>query len=150
MVELLTTKFADEARYSGMHNAAASTWVASFKQIRKDADAAIGLSLIGHIESKAIPRWMLPRDGSDQRTMRALGLLLLPKDYAYLAKCLVPIRTQVDMTMEDHIAMLKRHSRQFTKRSRPSLPLTQTPVSVIPRKPSVQAWHYIRCAYLAY
>lgn len=40
---------------------------------------------------------------------------LLLKDYNHLAKCLIPIGAQIDMPMEERIAMLKRQCRQFTK-----------------------------------
>lgn len=40
---------------------------------------------------------------------------LLLKDYNHLAKCLIPIGAQINMSMDDRIVMLKRHCRQFTK-----------------------------------
>ena len=44
-----------------------------------------------------------------------IAVRLLLKDYNHLAKCLIPIGAQINMSMEDRIAMLKRHCRQFTK-----------------------------------
>jgi hypothetical protein len=38
---------------------------------------------------------------------------LLMKDYAHLARCLVPIGAQMDMTMEERAEMLRRHTRRF-------------------------------------
>ena len=40
---------------------------------------------------------------------------LLTKNYAHLEKCLIPIGAQIDMSTEERIAMLKSHTRQFTK-----------------------------------
>lgn len=41
---------------------------------------------------------------------------LLRKDYAFLAKCMVPIgEKQIRMTMDERIAMLKRHTAAFTE-----------------------------------
>ncbi|KAM0332021.1 hypothetical protein ACHAQA_002287 [Verticillium albo-atrum] len=40
---------------------------------------------------------------------------LLAKDYLTLAKCMVPIGTQVTTTMEERVALLKSHTRQFTE-----------------------------------
>jgi hypothetical protein len=40
---------------------------------------------------------------------------LLMKDYMHLAKCLVPIGDQMDMTLEERAAMLRRHTRRFTE-----------------------------------
>lgn len=44
-----------------------------------------------------------------------LTVYLLAKNYDHVAKCLVPIGAQIDMSMEERILMLKRHTRQFTK-----------------------------------
>jgi hypothetical protein len=40
---------------------------------------------------------------------------LLRKDYTHLARCLVPIGAQIDMTLEERAEMLKRHTRKFTE-----------------------------------
>ncbi len=40
---------------------------------------------------------------------------LLRKDYLHLAKCLVPIGDQMDMTLEEKAAMLRRHARRFSE-----------------------------------
>lgn len=37
------------------------------------------------------------------------------KDYEHLAKCLVPIGDQVNMTMEQRVEMLKKLTRRFTE-----------------------------------
>ena len=45
-----------------------------------------------------------------------MTLTLLRKDYAHLAKCMVPIgEAQIRMTMEERAAMLKRHTVAFTE-----------------------------------
>ncbi len=40
---------------------------------------------------------------------------LLMKDYAHLAKCLVPIGDQMDMTLEERAELLRRHARRFSE-----------------------------------
>jgi hypothetical protein len=40
---------------------------------------------------------------------------LMQKDYLHLAKCLVPIGDQIDMTLEEKATMLRRHTRRFTE-----------------------------------
>ncbi len=40
---------------------------------------------------------------------------LLQKDYRHLAKCLVPIGDQINMTLEERVTLLKRHTRKFTE-----------------------------------
>lgn len=45
-----------------------------------------------------------------------MTIKLLTKDYAHLAKCMVPIgEAQIRMTMEERIEMLKRHTIPFTE-----------------------------------
>ncbi|KAH8158973.1 hypothetical protein CIB48_g9268 [Xylaria polymorpha] len=40
---------------------------------------------------------------------------LIMRDYEHLARCLVPIGDQIDMTMEQRVALLKRHTRKFSE-----------------------------------
>ncbi|KAI0111222.1 fatty acid desaturase [Nemania sp. FL0031] len=40
---------------------------------------------------------------------------LMMRDYEHLARCLVPIGDQIDMTMEERVVMLKRHTRRFSE-----------------------------------
>lgn len=40
---------------------------------------------------------------------------LLMKDYRTLAECMVPIGSQVHMTMEERMALLKSHTRRFSE-----------------------------------
>ena len=39
---------------------------------------------------------------------------LMMKDYATLAKCMVPIGDQIGMSLEERAALLRRHTRRFT------------------------------------
>jgi hypothetical protein len=41
---------------------------------------------------------------------------LMMRDYEHLAQCLVPIGAQIDLTMEQRVAMLKRHTRRFSEK----------------------------------
>ncbi|KAK7750989.1 hypothetical protein SLS62_007122 [Diatrype stigma] len=40
---------------------------------------------------------------------------LMMRDYEHLAKCLVPIGDQIDLTLEERATMLKRHTRRFSE-----------------------------------
>jgi hypothetical protein len=40
---------------------------------------------------------------------------LLQKDYMHLAKCLVPIGDQIELTLEEKAVMLRRHTRKFSE-----------------------------------
>jgi len=40
---------------------------------------------------------------------------LLRKDYAYLAKCLVPMGDQIHLTMKEREAMLRTKTKKFTE-----------------------------------
>jgi hypothetical protein len=40
---------------------------------------------------------------------------LLMKDYRTLARCLVPIGEQMDMTLDEKAEMLRRHTRRFSE-----------------------------------
>jgi hypothetical protein len=40
---------------------------------------------------------------------------VLQKDYMHLAKCMVPIGNQVDMTLDERAEMLRRKTRKFTE-----------------------------------
>ncbi|KAJ6001903.1 hypothetical protein N7522_007130 [Penicillium canescens] len=42
---------------------------------------------------------------------------LLRKNYVYLAKCLIPIGDQVNMTLDERVEMLRRRTRKFPKPS---------------------------------
>jgi Fatty acid desaturase len=44
-----------------------------------------------------------------------ISVRLMMKDYAYLAKCLVPMGEQIDMTMEERERLLKKKTRRFTE-----------------------------------
>ena len=40
---------------------------------------------------------------------------LLQKDYMHLARCMVPIGEQINMSLEERAALLKRKTRKFTE-----------------------------------
>jgi hypothetical protein len=44
-----------------------------------------------------------------------ITLSLLAKNYTHLAKCLVPIGTQMQLTMDERAEMLKRKTRKFSE-----------------------------------
>ncbi|KAF2433692.1 hypothetical protein EJ08DRAFT_37493 [Tothia fuscella] len=44
-----------------------------------------------------------------------ITIRLLRKEYEYLARCLVPIGEQIDMTLEDKAEMLRRKTRKFSE-----------------------------------
>ncbi|KAM0322096.1 hypothetical protein ACHAQA_009725 [Verticillium albo-atrum] len=106
MVELLETEFADDTRYREAQNAVASTWVVTFEQIRKNKDASMLLSFIAQVESKAIPRSMLPPVGSEQRMTRAVGVLC---GYSFLS-------TREDGTTYDMHQLVHLASRVWVTR----------------------------------
>ena len=115
MVELLEVEFEDDTRYRGAQNAVANTWVVSFEQIQKNAEAAMLLSFIGQVESKAIPRSMLPPVGSEQKMTRAIGVLC---GYSFLSvradgrtydmHRLVHVASRVWLTRQDTAGERKR------------------------------------------
>ncbi|KAL4909940.1 hypothetical protein BDW74DRAFT_144079 [Aspergillus multicolor] len=45
-----------------------------------------------------------------------ITIRLIRKDYAYLAKCLVPMGEQIGMTMEERAEMLRRKTRRFSEK----------------------------------
>ena len=40
---------------------------------------------------------------------------LLMKDYEHLAKCMVPLGKQTELSMEERVALLKKATRKFTE-----------------------------------
>uniref|UniRef100_L7JMW3 NB-ARC domain-containing protein n=1 Tax=Pyricularia oryzae (strain P131) TaxID=1143193 RepID=L7JMW3_PYRO1 len=75
MIKLLETECDDDNRDPKQTHAIVSTWVVSFEQIRKDRGAAKLLSLIAHIEFKAIPPSIFPSVGLESEQSMALGVL---------------------------------------------------------------------------
>ncbi|KAJ3335934.1 hypothetical protein HDU93_004046 [Gonapodya sp. JEL0774] len=81
--KLLSEEFAIEQRYKGSKNAVVSTWLVSFKQITERSPAAIDLlAFMSCIESKAIPRSILPTIGDEIDTEKAIGVLT---GYAFIS-----------------------------------------------------------------
>lgn len=46
-----------------------------------------------------------------------ITIKLLQKDYMYLAKCLLPMGKQIDMSLEERAEMLKSWTKRFEKSS---------------------------------
>lgn len=44
-----------------------------------------------------------------------ITIKLMQRDYDHLAKCLVPIGDQIDMTLEERATMLRRHTQRFSE-----------------------------------
>lgn len=40
---------------------------------------------------------------------------LLMKDYHTLAKCMIPIGDQIKLTLDERVALLKKHTKQFSE-----------------------------------
>ena len=84
MAGLMNTEFHDNTRYTGSHNAMATTWLVSFDQIRKSDRAATDLlTFISQIGPKAIPQSILPGVGSEEQMVNAIGTLY---GYAFLKR----------------------------------------------------------------
>jgi tetratricopeptide (TPR) repeat protein len=84
MLGLLLQHFRDSTRYKDSENAVAKTWLVSFDQIRdQDEVAANLLSFISCIESKSIPRSILPPAQPEERMTRAIGTLC---GYSFLSR----------------------------------------------------------------
>ncbi|KAI1187709.1 acyl transferase/acyl hydrolase/lysophospholipase [Nemania serpens] len=80
--EVISWEFSDKDRYEKSQNAVALTWQVSFAQICDiDATAAELLKFISWIEPKAIPRSLLPTEGSETQLIASIGTLL---GYAFL------------------------------------------------------------------
>jgi tetratricopeptide (TPR) repeat protein len=76
MVSLLRKEFQDNTRYKESANAVATTWVVSFNQIHEHhRSAADLLGFMSCIESKAIPRSLLPPAQSEVDMENAIGIL---------------------------------------------------------------------------
>ncbi|KAJ3531234.1 hypothetical protein NM208_g8967 [Fusarium decemcellulare] len=86
-VELLSSQFPDDTRYEHSElskNSIATTWLISFKQIRKfNEPAAALLSFMAFIEPGAIPHSMLPMTETEQQLTASIGTLC---GYGFLNK----------------------------------------------------------------
>ena len=84
MVSLLSREFRDETRYRNSKNSVATTWLVSFDQIRRsDPIAADLLSFMSCIESKGIPRSILPSVKPEEHMVHAIGTL---SAYAFVTR----------------------------------------------------------------
>ncbi|KAJ3336468.1 hypothetical protein HDU93_002790 [Gonapodya sp. JEL0774] len=83
VADVLSREFVNIQRYSGSSNAVATTWLVSFNQIRtNDLLAGDLLAFMSCIESKAIPRAILPALESRFKMEDAIGTLT---DYAFVS-----------------------------------------------------------------
>lgn len=77
VVKLLSKDFGDPSRYSNAKNPVASTWLISFKNIRKNYPlAADVLSSMACYHEKNIPQSLLPVSASDFDLLEAIGVLI--------------------------------------------------------------------------
>ncbi|KAF5682097.1 acyl transferase acyl hydrolase lysophospholipase [Fusarium denticulatum] len=84
IIELLEQKCDDETYYDESQSAVATTWIVSFDRIRSSNQAAADLlSFMAFIESRAIPRSILPVFETEQQTTRAIGIL---KSHGFLTQ----------------------------------------------------------------
>lgn len=84
MVELLSSGFHEDSHYNNSQGAVATTWTVSFEKIRMtDPNASGMLRFMAWIEPKNIPKDMLPKLGSEQQFVSALGTLY---GYGFLTK----------------------------------------------------------------
>jgi len=83
-IEILSEEFEDEGRYRDVKNPIATTWLISFKQIRRrDPLAAEYLSFMSCLDPKAIPQSLLPPTQSRKRAVDAIGTL---NAYSFITK----------------------------------------------------------------
>ncbi|KAG9236373.1 kinesin light chain 3 [Amylocarpus encephaloides] len=76
VIDLLSEDFEDEGRYENVKNPVVTTWIISFEQIRQnDPLAADYLFFMACIDSKDIPRSLLPAGQSRKRETNAIGTL---------------------------------------------------------------------------
>ncbi|KAF5675741.1 acyl transferase acyl hydrolase lysophospholipase [Fusarium denticulatum] len=84
VIELLGEKFDDETYYHESQSAVATTWIVSFDRIQSSNQAAAELlSFMAFIESRAIPRSILPVFETEQQTTRVVGIL---KSHGFLTQ----------------------------------------------------------------
>ncbi|KAJ3332285.1 hypothetical protein HDU93_009184, partial [Gonapodya sp. JEL0774] len=117
MTKLLSEGFRDETRYGGSKHAVATTWMVSFEQIQKNqSHAADLLSFIACIESKSIPRSILPVCGDELDMESAISALV---GYSFLsARGSVPSQGPFDMHRLVHLAAgtwLRTHEDLWAK-----------------------------------
>ncbi|KAF6840565.1 phosphorylase superfamily protein [Colletotrichum musicola] len=84
LISTISRDFRDSTRYPNSPNAIATTWLVSFEQIQHtDSHAADLLYFISRIESKSIPRSILPFSSSKEELEYAIGTL---GSYAFLVE----------------------------------------------------------------
>ncbi|KAK9384161.1 hypothetical protein V1515DRAFT_589424, partial [Lipomyces mesembrius] len=94
VIDLLSEHFEDDSRYRDVKNPVAMTWLISFEQIRlRDKLAAEFLSFIACVDSKNVPRELLPPGLSRKQKIDAIGTL---KAYSFIYE------RQADSTYDVH------------------------------------------------
>jgi hypothetical protein len=101
VVKLLSEDFGDRSRYSGAHNAVATTWLISFQQIRRyHPIAARFLSFMACLHEKNIPQSLLPEVSLKKDVVNAIGTL---KGYSFVT------RQTTGRNDENHEALYDMH-----------------------------------------
>ncbi|KAK9386009.1 hypothetical protein V1515DRAFT_587668, partial [Lipomyces mesembrius] len=94
VIDLLSEHFEDDSRYRDVKNPVAMTWLISFEQIRlRDKLAAEFLSFIACVDSKNVPRELLPPGLSRKQKIDAIGTL---EAYSFIYE------RQADLTYDVH------------------------------------------------
>jgi tetratricopeptide (TPR) repeat protein len=112
VIDLLSEDFEDDERYRNIQNPVATTWLVSFRRIRRRNQlAAEYLSFMACIEPKHIPRSILLPGASRKKEVDAIGILIA---YGFVIKDrsneflnlhrLVHLATRNWLRMEDQLA----------------------------------------------
>jgi len=94
VIDLLSEEFEDDGRYRDVKNPVATTWLISFKQIRRrDPLAAEFLSFIACVYLKDVPQSLLPPSPSRKKETDAIGTL---DAYSFIS------RRSADLALDVH------------------------------------------------
>lgn len=84
VIELLSEDFEDEGRYADIQNPVATTWLISFRQLKKQNSlAGAYLSFMACVNPRDIPQSLLPQASSKKKMTDAIGLL---NAYSFVVK----------------------------------------------------------------
>ncbi|KAG9240166.1 kinase subdomain-containing protein, partial [Calycina marina] len=101
VIDLLSEGFEDDGKYHGIKNPVATTWLISFKQIRRrDPLAAEFLSFMACVAPKDVPQSLLPFGRSRKKEVDAMGTL---DAYSFISRR--PADLALDMHRLVHLAM---------------------------------------------
>ncbi|KAJ5354406.1 uncharacterized protein N7496_012839 [Penicillium cataractarum] len=99
VIDLLSEEFEDEGRYKSIRNPVATTWLTSFKQIRKSTPlAADCLAFVACVNAKDLPTCLLPVPEGVERE-KAIGVL---SSYSFIRTS--NAGTRLDMHRLVHLA----------------------------------------------